>query len=124
MVKSRLRRMDSGVHCVNGSPENPSLQKHIGVWLTALHCALIPQELGQGSLHFWLIHAWLVGHSLLLMHSGRQFGGEFTKFGKQEHEGESLMTWHCAFGPQGDGWHGLIFTGSWAVKKVNSLIRC
>lgn len=27
--------------------------------------------------------------------------------GKQEHDGESLLTLHWEFAPHGDGWHGL-----------------
>ena len=46
------------------------------------------------------------GHSLLLTHSGLQFGGEPTYVGKQEHDGESPTTLHSAFGPHGDGLQG------------------
>lgn len=45
-------------------------------------------------------------HSLLLTHSGLQFGGVPKNSGKQEHEGDSLITLHSALGPQGLGWHG------------------
>lgn len=46
------------------------------------------------------------------MHSGLQLGGEPIKSGIQEHEGLSPLTWHWAFGPQGDGTHGLTVGGS------------
>lgn len=49
--------------------------------------------------------------SLLLLHSGRQFGGEPINCDKQEQEGDSPLTWHSALAPQGDGWHGLILGG-------------
>jgi hypothetical protein len=28
------------------------------------------------------------------------------KSGRQEHAGLSLVTWHTALGPHGEGWHG------------------
>lgn len=71
----------------------------------------MPQEPGQGSLHLWLMQANWVGHSLLTRHSGRQLGGEPTKFGRQLQEGELLETVHWALDPQGEGLHGLV-TGS------------
>jgi len=40
------------------------------------------------------------------MHSGLQFGGEPIKSGKQEHEGDCPLTWHCELGPHGEGTHG------------------
>lgn len=60
---------------VNASPMKPSEQEHIGVWLITLHKAFTPQDPGQGSLHFSLIQAKLLGHSELTVHSGLQFGG-------------------------------------------------
>lgn len=42
-------------------------------------------------------------HSELLMHSGLQFGGDPINSGKQEHEGDPLISLHCAFGPHGEG---------------------
>jgi len=41
------------------------------------------------------------------MHSGLQFGGDPVNSGRHEHDGVSPFTWHCEFGPQGDGTHGL-----------------
>lgn len=54
----------------------------------------------------------------MLIHSGRQFGGLPIKSGRQEHDGESFISLHWALGPQGDGWHGLILTGSSCAKIV------
>lgn len=90
----------------------PLWQTHIGVWLTTRQSAFEPQEPGQGSLHFWLMQARLLLHSLLLIHSGLQFGGELINSGRQEQEGKSFTTWHWEFGPQIADWHGLIGTGN------------
>lgn len=49
------------------------------------------------------MHARLSAHSLLLIHSGRQFGGMPIKLGRQEHDGELFITLHKEFGPQGVG---------------------
>lgn len=86
----------------------PTLQIHIGVWLTTRHSAFSPHEPGQGSLHFWFMHARLVAHSELLTHSGRQFGGIPIKSLRQLHAGVSPIGLHSVLGPHGDGWHGLI----------------
>lgn len=53
------------------------------------------------------------------MHSGLQLGGEPVYSGKQEQDGEPFISLHWAFGPQGDGMHGLSgsTTGS-ATKKL------
>lgn len=115
-------------HCEKGSPVYPFGQMHMGVWLTTRHSAFRPQEPAHGSLHFWLMHAKLFAHSLLLMHSGRQFGGYPMKSGKQEHDGESLITWHWELGPQEDGWQGLVGVSSvtaWTNKysKLSELLR-
>lgn len=55
-----------------------------------LQRALRPQEPGQGSRHFSLIHARLLGHSELIEHSGRQFGGDPIYEAMQEQEGDPL----------------------------------
>lgn len=47
-----------------------------------------------------------MAHSLLLIHSGLQFGGDPIYSCKQEHEGESLITLHSELGPHGLGLHG------------------
>lgn len=103
-------------HWVNGSPVYPGEQVHMGVWDTMLQTAFMPQDPGQGSLHLWLMHAKLLGHSLLLIHSGLQLGGEPVNSGRQEHDGESLITWHWAFGPHGDGSHGFCCGGTSNAK--------
>lgn len=77
------------------------------MWLITLHCALIPQEPGQGSEHLLRIQAKLLEHSELIVHSGLQFGGLPIKVSKQEQDGKSPILRHCEFGPQGDGTHGL-----------------
>ncbi|CAB0002809.1 unnamed protein product [Nesidiocoris tenuis] len=104
MLYSRSRKL----HNENGLPVYPSGQIHWGVWLTTLQMASVPHVPGQGSLHFWLIQARFDGHSLLLAHSGLQFGGDPWKSGKQEHEGLSPTALHCELGPHGDGAQGLI----------------
>lgn len=63
------------VHSVNASPVKLVAQVHIGIWFCTLHSALNPQEPGQGSLHFSVIHATFEGQSVFTTHSGRQFGG-------------------------------------------------
>lgn len=64
-----------GMQRVNGSPVNWFGQLQIGLWLITLHLALIPQVPGQGSMHFWFIHAFVSTHSELTTHSGRHLGG-------------------------------------------------
>lgn len=65
----------------------PSKHVHIGVWLITLHCAPTPHDPGQGSLHFCRIHAKLLEHSGLIVHSGRQFGGLPIKSIRHEQDG-------------------------------------
>jgi hypothetical protein len=55
-----------------------------------LQRALSPQEPGQGSRHFSLMHAWLLGHSELIEHSGRQLGGAPIYEAIHEHDGDPL----------------------------------
>lgn len=66
----------------------------------------MPQTPGQGSTHLWLIQAWLLGHSVLITHSGLQFGGVPMKSGEQEQLAFPATLWHRLFGPQGDGEQG------------------
>lgn len=49
-------------------------------------------------------------HSLLLMHSGLQFGGTPMNSVKHEQAGDSPLTMHCELGPHGDGIHGFCGT--------------
>lgn len=53
----------------------------------------------------------------MLIHSGLQFGGDPIKVGKHEQDGDSPITLHCAFGPQGDGWQGFIGTTGSSTKN-------
>lgn len=83
--------------------------------------AFAAQEPGHGSLHFLFMQAKLLEQSSFTTHSGRQFGDVPIKSGKHEHEGNSPFTWHTAFGPQGDGMHGLdvgASAGGGAVKWI------
>lgn len=91
---------------MKGLPTYPDGQTQFGVWLTTLHSAIWPQIPGQGSLHFLFKQAKWFAHSLLLTHSGLQFGGDPSKSGKQEHEGELPWTLHIEFSPQGLGKQG------------------
>lgn len=72
------------------------------------------------------MHAKVAVHSLLLIHSGLQFGGELKKPLRQEQDGSSLTTLHSALGPQGDGWHGLTFIGASTemIIFINMISRC
>lgn len=66
------------------------------------------------------MHAKCKAHSLLLIHSGLQFGGEPRNPGRQEHDGVSAKARHSALAPQGDGEHGCVrTTGSDADRKRN-----
>jgi hypothetical protein len=55
----------------------------------------MPQDPGQGSLHFSEIQALLLAHSEFTIHSGRQFGGEPMYVGRHEQDGEPLLSLHC-----------------------------
>ena len=70
------------------------------------HLELIPQEFGHGSAHLLLMHAILVGHSELTVHSGLQNGGEPTNVGEHVQTACPFASRHWLFGPQGDGLHG------------------
>lgn len=70
-----LRGGGAGRQLVKGSPMYRSGQVQIGVWLTTLHMALSPHDPGHGSIHFSRIHALLLIHSELIVHSCLQFGG-------------------------------------------------
>lgn len=52
----------------------------------------MPQDPIQGSLHLRPIHAKLLRHSLLLIHSGLQLGGEPIYSGRHAQEGASFIT--------------------------------
>lgn len=104
---------------------NPSGQLHVGVWLITEHTAPEPQAPTQGSLHFSRMHAKLLGHSELIVHSGRQVGGLPKKLGKQEQDGTPPTSLHSLLGPHGDGIHGFIISclmGSCKGAKIGSFI--
>lgn len=71
-----------------------------------MQTAPVPQEPGQGSTHFSRMQALLLGHSELITHSGRQFGGDPRYDGKQEQDGLFPAFLHCEFGPHGEGTQG------------------
>lgn len=52
------------------------------------------------------MQARLLSHSLLLTHSGLQFGGVPIKLERHEHEGEFPTILHKLLNPQGDGLQG------------------
>lgn len=49
------------------------------------------------------MHALVLVHSELIVHSGRQCGGAPMYVGRQEHDGEPFAYLHSALEPQGDG---------------------
>lgn len=106
-----------GLQPEKGSPSKPEMQLHIGLWLTALHCALKPHEPTQGSLHLLLTQAKLNGQSWSMEHSGRQFGGAPYIPGRQEHTARSPTALHSALAPHGEGTQGAGRTGVFAARK-------
>ena len=58
----------------------------MGVCVITEQMAATPQEPGQGSRHFSLIQAKLEGQSALIVHSGRQKGGDPRNPATQEHD--------------------------------------
>lgn len=80
--------------------------------------AFVPQAPKQGSVHFCLTQARWFGHSLLIRHSGLQFGGNPKNVGKHEHKGVlSAEGVHWVFGPHGEGLHGSLVTIAIQNKK-------
>ena len=95
------------LHCAKGSPWYPLSQTQIGIWFRTLHVAWMPHSPGQGSRHFWLLHASSVGQSLLKTHSGWQFGGLPIILGWQEQLQRSpCLLGGLEYGPQGLGLQG------------------
>lgn len=78
------------------------------MWLSTLHWALSPQDPGQGSRHLFWRHAWLLGQSGFIEHSGLQFGGDPMKVDKQAQDACSFTTRHSELGPHGEEMHGFI----------------
>ena len=104
------------LHSTNGLPENPGGQLHIGTWFTTSHRAFWPHVPGQGSLHFWRMHARSRLQSWLNTHSGRQpiYGSPWNS-GRHVHSPLS----HRVFEPHGDGLQGSDITGS--TRKNNGV---
>lgn len=94
------------IHWVKGSPVKSTGQEQIGLWLTTVHCALIPQVPGHGSIHFWLLQAMFAWQSELIIHSARQLGGVSKYPGIHEQTACSFIFRHWLFGPHGVGLHG------------------
>lgn len=92
----------------------PCGQLQIEIWFTTSHCAFCPQVPEHGSIHLFLKHALFLGHSVLRTHSGLQavYGSPWNSAWHVQ-----MPFKHCALEPQGDGSHGLSFTGSTAVSK-------
>jgi len=86
--------LSSLMHRTKGSPIKPTEQVHIGLWFTTWQLALRPHVAGHGSKHFWSIHAFSWGHSVLTIHSGLHAGGEPTCPAWHEQTGCSFATWH------------------------------
>lgn len=59
-----------------GSPVNPALHVHMGLWFMVWQRAFTPHVPEQGSLHLCFIQAWCCGQSVLITHSGLQAGGD------------------------------------------------
>lgn len=70
----------------------------------------------HGSAHLLLIQDFSKLHSLLVIHSGRQYGGFPIKPLKQVQDDVSPTSRHKAFGPHGDGMQG-VFLGGFSSKK-------
>ena len=105
----------------NGFPVIRFGQVQNGLWFTTEHLALMPQVPGQGSLHFWLRQDSLGEQSEFVLHSGRHVGGTPRKPWIQEQTACWFTSLHWLFDPHGDGWHGLVITGS---KIINSFQIC
>lgn len=110
------------MHWKTGLPLYPEGQEQRGACAITEHWAFGAHEPGHGSLHFLLIHAKWDEQSSFTTHSGRQFGGDPTYSGTQEHDGISPFTWQIAFGPHGEGTHGLEGGASGGAAAVNIIL--
>lgn len=119
MEKYQRFHVRSGLHCSNGSPTYPLGQVQIGLWLNVLHSAPRPQVPSHGFRHFWFIQANCWSHSLLVTHSGRQFGGWPMKSGWHEHVGRSPITRQMLWLPHGLGSQGLAGGNAVIKTKMN-----
>jgi hypothetical protein len=69
------------------------------------------------------MHAWLLGHSELITHSGLQLGGIPINDGRHEQAADPPLYWHRELEPHGDGTQGSVGTcstgfGNGAVKVI------
>lgn len=62
------------------------------------------------------------GHSLLLEHSGLQYGGDPKKLGKHVHDGSSPTSLHIELDPQGDGVQGVTSATGAPRKKIIKIV--
>lgn len=62
------------------------------------------------------MQAIFVVHSVLLVHSGRQFGGDPINSGKQRQSPLFPFSVQTELGPHGEGRHGFIATGGEDAK--------
>lgn len=91
---------------MNGSPVKPTGHEHTGLWFIAKHNACDPHEPRQAFIHLFLIHVMSPGQSLLVAHSGRQFGGTPMYSGRHLHAGWPSKFLHSELEPHGEGLHG------------------
>lgn len=101
---------------------NRSWQEHIGLWEITLQLAFLAHWLTHGSIHFWLIQALSVAHSLLMVHSGRQFGGVPFMSGWQLQTACKFISRHKLFGPHGEGVQGDGFSTSVITNSYYSTL--
>ena len=110
-------------HPTNGSPSCPCWHLHTALWLITSHSALEPQAPGHGSRHLLLMQTRLEAHSLWILHSGLQFGGEPMCPGRQEHATKVSWGLHRENGPHGSELHGSTGAGGWVTLSVTKIIK-
>jgi hypothetical protein len=80
-------------------------------WFITLHSAFTPQSPGQGSTHFWFLHALSEGHSAFVEHSGLQATYGSPKYsGMHWHAAALFLSEQTALDPHGEGLQGLIIS--------------
>lgn len=104
---------------INGSPVNPFKHVQRGEWFTTKHFALSPQADWHGLTHLFSTQALLLGHSVLIVHSGRHVGGVPKKLDLQEHTPWPFKTRQLLFGPQGEGSQGSVFGASVSARSIS-----
>lgn len=117
MTSKELEYLLKGMHLTNGSPVYLGGQVHMGLCLITSHLASTPHDPAHGLIHFWLLQALFGGQSELTTHSGRHVGGLPMYPGTQVHTACPLTSLHWLFGPQGEGWHGFVTTGT-TIRKL------